>query len=293
MIIMRISSVFSAKALVFLLLGISAFPGISFGEMLEVSRAAYLPGERANAQGVYPVRITWKKPAGESPAAYHVYRSGSPNGEFLKITPAPIDAAREVGGQFTWADPNPAAKPGEFYYYRVWYQDAQGQGAFFPGTMAGFGALGAEQYFLEYNKTLKSSHSKITHLSKSNPLDKVGSETQNGNISGGLSYACRLVRGGLGGARVTIRYENYADFYIGGDPARGVYFSITGDANSTVNMASTGVMDGTITVTGMYPGKVHYDKVQIKSGDIGGGSYEVEPAGFPRTEIKWMAEVRK
>jgi hypothetical protein len=282
---MKIILNFRCLRLFFLVLCSSVFP--AFGEILDVSLALYLPGQQANAQGVYPVRITWKSPAGESPAAYHVYRSGSPGGEFLNITGAPIEAEKETEGRFAWTDANPDAKPGETYYYRVWRQDAQGQGAFFPETMAGYGALSPERYFLEYNKTIKSSHARLVLMNKPDALGKVGSETKNGAIRGEVHYACRLVGGGLGGARVTIRYDNYADFYSGGDPSRGAYFSLAGNADTAVNIASTGAMEGTVTITGMYPGKVHYDRLRIKSGAAAGGSYGVEPAGFPRAEIAW------
>jgi hypothetical protein len=282
---MKNSTNFRRLCLVLLVLS-SAFP--VFGEILDVSQAVYLPARQANTHGVYPVQITWKKSADESSgAAYHIFRSGSSTGEFLKITDVPIGAERETGGIFIWIDANPDAKPGELYYYRVWRQNAQGQGEFFSETMAGYGALSPEQYFFEYNKTIKSSHTKLVLMNKSGSLDKVGAETKNGTIRGDLSYVCRLVGGGLGGARVTMHYDNYADFYINGDLSRGVYFNLTGDANSIVNMASAGVMEGTVTITGMYPGKIHYDKLLLKSGAAGGGSYGVEPAGFPRTEINW------
>jgi hypothetical protein len=38
----------------------------------------------------------------------------------------------------------------------------------------------------------------------------------------------------------------------------------------------------------MYPGKVYYDNVEIKGGAAGGGTYGIEPEGFPRGEISWL-----
>jgi len=38
---------------------------------------------------------------------------------------------------------------------------------------------------------------------------------------------------------------------------------------------------------GMYPGKVYYDKIQIKGGGAGGGTYGVEPEGGGRQELSY------
>jgi hypothetical protein len=67
----------------------------------------------------------------------------------------------------------------------------------------------------------------------------------------------------------------------------GVYFALTGNSNTSASMDQSGTMDGTITCTGMYPGKVYYDKIQIKGGAAGGGTYGVEPTGFSRVEVPY------
>jgi hypothetical protein len=47
-------------------------------------------------------------------------------------------------------------------------------------------------------------------------------------------------------------------------------------------------MDGTVTCSGMYPGKVIYDKIQIKSGKAGGGTYGIIRDGFDgQVEVDW------
>ena len=84
-----------------------------------------------------------------------------------------------------------------------------------------------------------------------------------------------------------MRYENIADFYIDGVKENGVYFALTGNSNTSASMDQSGTMDGTITCTGMYPGKVYYDKIQIKGGAAGGGTYGVEPTGFSRVEVPY------
>jgi hypothetical protein len=46
-------------------------------------------------------------------------------------------------------------------------------------------------------------------------------------------------------------------------------------------------MDGTVTCTGMYPGKIYYDNIVIKGGAAGGGTYGVLPDGFQRVELPY------
>ena len=52
-------------------------------------------------------------------------------------------------------------------------------------------------------------------------------------------------------------------------------------------MSSNGSMDGTVECEGMYPGKVYHDKVAVKGGAAGGGTYGVEPQGFGRVEVPY------
>jgi fibronectin type 3 domain-containing protein len=251
----------------------------------DVSKAANIPNYQANASGVYPVRVTWKKPDEETPHAYHIYRSTNQDSGFRKITGEPVYADTEADGIFTFVDTtNQTAKPGKRYYYKVLSLNRLGQGSYYSEPLAGYGALTYEQYMLEYNKTVKSSHKKMTYMNKPGATDKLGSETKTGTISGSIAY-----NAGLAGlrARIVIRYDNYADFYTEGSSALGPYFVLTGNSNTTAEMDQSGKMDGTITASGMYPGKVYYDNVQIKGGAAGGGTYGIEPDGFPRSEINW------
>lgn len=64
-----------------------------------------------------------------------------------------------------------------------------------------------------------------------------------------------------------------------------MYFTLNGNSNTTANMSSNGTMDGTMSCTGMYPGKIYYDRIDIKGGAAGGGTYGVEPDGGGRREI--------
>jgi hypothetical protein len=53
-------------------------------------------------------------------------------------------------------------------------------------------------------------------------------------------------------------------------------------------MSANGTMDGTVVCKGMYPGKVIYDKIQIKGGAAGGGTYGIIRDGFSgQVEVDW------
>jgi hypothetical protein len=249
-----------------------------------VSRAVRLDGQEPNSSGVYPVAVYWTKPASETPAAYHVYRSSSAGTGYRRVTDTPVQAAEGVDGAFTWIDVNTTAKAGKRFFYKVLSLNTLGQGAFYSDEGWGYGALSHEQYMLEYNKTLKSSQKKLTLMHKPVDTDKLGSESKSGAISGTVSYNAAL--DGLG-ARIVITYSNYADFYIDDDPALGPSFTVSGNTNTSANMSASGTMDGTMTAAGMYPGKIYYDAIQIKGGAAAGGTYGIEPEGFPRREISW------
>lgn len=225
---------------------------------------------KPNNNGVYPVKITWQAPAGENPYGYYVYRSTKPDSSFRKITDEAVTGALE------FIDNNETARAGSFYYYKVVSLNMLGQGK--NGNeqteaSRGYGAITRDTWFREYNKTVKKSQSKLTLMHKGS-TDALGSESAKGDISGTLSYNAKI--DGLG-ARITMHYENYAEFYAGGNEALGIYFLLTGDTNTSANMSANGNMDGTNTaaVSGMYPGYAKYDRLEIKGGGAGGGVYVV------------------
>ena len=147
-------------------------------------------------------------------------------------------------------------------------------------------------------------------MHKASDLDKVGSETISGDISGSLSYKAAVV--GLG-AEITMHYENFADKFISDDSALGIKFVLQGNTDTTSNMSANGHMHETVQcyaklidvtdasavkeafgkltdgqraaisatgdrqyLCGMYPGKAVYDNLEIKGGAAGGGWYGVE-----------------
>lgn len=219
----------------------------------------------ANMNGVHAVRITWEAPIGGADGGYNVYRSTKPDSGFKKINESPIIA-------LSYDDPNDSAKPGKLFYYRVLSLNSLGQGASYSNIDKGYGALTTYQYVREYIKTTLNSQKKLTLMHKSSATDKIGSESSYGDISGSLSYDASIA--GLGG-RVIMHYDNYADFYIMNDKSLGVYFLLNGNTNTKASMDTNGTMDGTVTIQGMYEGKVRYDNIKIKGGAAGGGTYGV------------------
>jgi len=268
-------------------------PAPSAAIIQDAGRHAYIQNAAANSSGVYPVQITWKKPNAEEPAFYHVQRSTRSGSGFSRINEAALPAKGPytdvysydtATGIYTFIDRNESARVGRKYYYRVLSLNQLEQGNFPSDEKIGWGALSYTQYMIEYNRTMNSALKKLTYMHKPGSTDKLGTETKNGTIGGTIYYNAAL--DGLG-ARIIIRLTEYADFYIENDPANGVYFTLNGNSNTSANMSSNGTMDGTVTCNGMYPGKVYYDKIEIRGGAAGGGTYGIEPDGYPRQEISW------
>jgi hypothetical protein len=268
-------------------------PSPAAATLVSVSKYAFVSlNERANSNGIYPVMITWKKPADENPAYYNIQRSTKLDSGYSKINEVALPSNgpwsdvftyNSATGEYTYIDRNEMARVGRKYYYRVLSLNELEQGSFPSGGGEGWGALTHEQYLIEFNKTMSSGLKKLTYMHKPGSTDKLGTETKNGTISGTIYYNAAI--SGLG-ARIIIQLTNYADFYIENEPNNGVYFTLNGNSNTSANMSSNGTMDGTMNCTGMYPGKVYYDNIEIKGGAAGGGTYGVHPdGGFSRREI--------
>ena len=249
-------------------------------------------GEHWNNNNVYPVRITWQAPdSNPQPVGYNIYRSTKPDSSFRKLNDELITG-------FEYIDLNETARAGTYYYYKVVSVNILGQGKRSndptndtENKCRGYGAITQDQWFREYNPTVMRSQSKLSLMHKPNDMDKLGSETITGDIKGSLSYKAE-VKGF--GAEITMRYENYCDFWAGGDEANGPYYLITGNTDTTSNMSANGNMHGIVQVTGMYPGKADYGKLEIKGGAAGGGGYLVETKDLngnvilPEKLVNWL-----
>ena len=265
-------------------LGIESVQSASFAPVpfaaqnIEASRYQNVSGT-VNSFGVYPVKITWHAPQNDAPAFYDVYRSQKPDGSFIKITQEPLAAST-----LSYIDQNESAKAGRKYYYKVLALNGLKQGRNFSDVKQGWGALTPEQYFKEYNKTVMSGQKKMTLMHKGG-MSALGSEQKNGDICGKYTYDAKF----SGKARIIMKLTDYADFYIENKAENGRYFILNGEMNTSANMSSNGTMDGTVNCTGMYPGKVSYDNIEIKSGAAGGGYYVVTPDGFPPANVSYTA----
>ena len=238
---------------------------------VEASKTVKIEGE-VNANNVYPVKITWEKPDSDNPAGYVLYRSQKRDKGFVKLNEEPV-----IG--YSYIDSNLTARAGAVYYYKVVSLNElnQGSNGNNPETDSenkclGYGAVTAEQWFREYNKTIKSSQKKLTLMHKTPDTAKLGSEEKSGNISGTIGYNAAIA--GLG-AKIVMPYTNYADFYICDDMTLGIYFKLNGNTDTTSNMSGNGNMSGEVVCEGMYPGKAGYSNLEIKGGAAGGGYYVV------------------
>ena len=245
--------------------------------------------ENANENGVHAVKITWKAPEGGADGGYHVYRSTKPNSGFRKITEEAVMTYDSAEQKFYFIDLYDSAKPNTYYYYKILSLNSLGQGANYTTTVIGYGALTIFQYLREYIKTTLRSQEKLTLMHKPNDMDKLGSESKPGEISGSLSYNASANIASASG-RVLMHYTNYCDFFIMNDSSYGPYFLLNGDTNTTANMSGNGNMDGTVTVQGMYPGSVCYDKIEIKGSAAGGGTYGVIRQGIDSKAVQasWL-----
>jgi hypothetical protein len=256
------------------------------------TQRAYFQNVTANSSGVYPVKITWKKPENEEPAFYNVQRSTRSGAGFSTINETALDASGPFNdvysydaatGIYTYTDRNETAKAGRKYYYRVLSLNELRQGNFYSSEAIGYGALTHEQYMLEYNKTMGAALKRLTYMYKSG-TSALGTETKNGAIRGTIYYDASL--SGLT-AKITILLTNYVELYIENEPEKGEYFILNGNSNTSANTSSNGNMNGTMNCTGMYPGKIYYDRIEIKGGAAGGGTYGVEPEGGGRRELPY------
>ncbi|MCM1224364.1 MAG: hypothetical protein NC548_58940, partial [Lachnospiraceae bacterium] len=233
--------------------------------------------------------------------SYHVYRSAQRDSGWKRVTDSPIKVREYI-------DNNDVAKPGIIYYYRVLSLNSMEQGANYSQVDApvldgnkiidrtqgqgwGYGALSAWQYMKEERKTVESSQGRFEKdlMHKTPDTSKLGDDIAYSIIGKGtLTY-----NAAMSGA-VTMLYTNYADFYINKDSNLGIYFLFNGNTNTKIEgnvLNKNGHMQGIVTCSGMYPGKVRYDKVQIKRGAAGGGTYGVIRDGIDTDyiEVDWKA----
>lgn len=243
-----------------------------FGQIsISPSKAEYFKIESLDLKdcnGLYPVRISYSSQQKFDKILF-LYSENS-EGPFIKF-----DEILDTKNNQIIIHNNKSAIPGKKYYYKA-------QGiindliAEESSIQCGWGALTPEIYFMLYNKMITFSHNKLVLMNKKKTLDKLGSETIDGNLSGSLAYKTSVK--GLSGV-VTMDYVNYSD---------NSDWIIDGSMNTKANMSANGTMYGTIEIKGMYPGKIYYDNVIITDGKAGGGTYDVQPFGLDLKKLDYQ-----
>lgn len=133
----------------------------------------------------------------------------------------------------------------------------------------------ADDYALTFFKKLNETQTKLTYMNKSSSLEKVGTETIKGSISGTLFYDVKIK--GMG-AEVTLRYTNYCD-------ETGWIFD--GEVITTSSMLQNGSFKGKIQAQGTAPGYIIYDNVQMKKGKPSSGNYLITNSHFTDEKVSY------
>ena len=66
-------------------------------------------------------------------------------------------------------------------------------------------------------------------------------------------------------------------------------FILDGNMDTHISnvVSRSGKMAGTVTTSGMYPGRIYYDNIIIDNSRDAGGTYGVQQDGRARTELSW------
>ena len=281
--------------------------------IMNASEHEYLPGEEANDNGVYPVKIKWKMPYIDGIAYVKIQRSENSGSGFSTVETVAISSIFEDSDNFfSYTDRNATARVGKKYNYRISFLNNSSQELLISEEIIGWGALTHERYMVEYNKIMNTALGKLDYMYRTPDTSKLGTENPGpkGDISGNIYYSAGTVGFlGTGGAEIFIQLTNYCDFYIENDPSKGAYFVLNGNSDTKSSMLAAGNMRGTMSITGMYPGIVVYGTawsttvnasagITIGSGKANGGNYMITPNGvvsngevitngFPSKPVKW------
>ena len=230
-------------------------------------------GLSPSKDGIYPVRLTITIDSNDRTLYVKIYRSENPNGPFYLI----IDAMQPNEEYFNLYDSEPS-KPGQKYYYKAVLGKTNLNTAELDqisNIACGWGALTHEAFYVYFNNTISRSYKKMTLMNKPMALSKLGTEETTGDKSGTFKYNAKVK--GMGGL-ATMSYQNYSDDGI-------VYF--TGDMITKADMTSSGNMDGSMNLSGMYNGTISFENVQIKNSKASGGTYTVTPKNTPTKAISY------
>ena len=140
--------------------------------------------------------------------------------------------------------------------------------------------ISPDEYALTFFKKLNETQTKLTYMNKAGSLEKIGTETVNGKISGTLFYDVKIKGTG---AEVTLRYTNYCD-----EPG----WIFDGEIITHSNMVQNGSFEGTINISGNAPGQINYDKVKMKKGKPAEGNYIVTTKDFKNAQVEYKVYLK-
>ena len=235
----------------------------------EYEEAVIKPSEN----GIYPVRLTVTVESPERTLYVKIYRATTSTGPWTMI----IDSMQPNSEYFDLYDSTPMQAGIKYYYTAVLGRDKLESAA--PSQKSnlaiGWGALTHEAFYVFFNTTLKKSYPKMTIMNTKSALKKLGKEETTGDKSGKFLYEAKVK--GMGGL-ATMTYQNYSDDNL-------IFF--TGDMITKADMTSSGTMDGSMRMTGMYNGTIYFENVVIKESKAHAGTYGVKPDGTRRKEIEY------
>lgn len=226
-----------------------------------------------SANGIFPVRLTVTVESSERTLYVKIYRATSATGPFELV----IDSMQPNSEYFDLYDSSPMKAGIKYYYTAVLGQtDYKNAAPAQKSNVAiGWGALTHEAFYVFFNTTIKKSYPKMTIMNAKSALKKLGKEETTGNKTGKFSYDAKVK--GMGGV-ATMTYQNYSDDNL-------VFF--TGDMITKADMTSSGTMDGSVRMTGMYNGNIYFENVVIKEALPYAGTYGVKPDGTTRKEVDY------
>lgn len=237
---------------------------------LQASKAKYPESSltKANTQGIYPVELKLTVLTNDQTFYIKIYRSETKTGPYEMI----IDTMQPNEEYFNLYDTETTV-PGTKYYYKAVY--GKGENQIESNIDDGWGALTHETLYIYCNQLIDKSFKRINLMKNKKNIDKLGKEDVIGLSSGILHYYTQLK--GTSGV-VTVEYDNYSD-------NTPVIFN--GAIITKANIMASGTMSGELNITGMYTGKINYDKVIIKDAKAAGGTYVITPLNQKSKDVDY------
>ncbi len=229
-----------------------------------------------NGNKVYPVEITWDQPK-TGTTKIQIYR--------YDFSTADETLAVELPGSTRkYLDNVASAEAASWYRYTVFAVNALGQGGRASPPAEGYGAISDELWAREYSKAAEYSRNKLG-LWQAGGLNALGDEVKKGDGRGTIVYKAT---GGLSGAEVDISWRGgYYDKYD--KKADAPYFGLenTFRTNITNITNEDGNMTGTVTATGMFPGKTSYNGIGVKSALPASGQLTITQDGHSSAKFSY------